>query len=48
MRVELKIDNKKIRYVTELQGFDPMSVICIETIQGGYLVWYRKEVQGEI
>ena len=47
MRVELKIDNKKIRYVTELQGFDPMSVICIETIQGGYLVWYRKEVQGE-
>ena len=35
MRVELKIDNKKIRYVTELQGFDPMSVICIETIQGG-------------
>ena len=40
VRVELKIDNKKIRYVTELQGFDPMSVICIETIQGGYLVWY--------
>ena len=47
MRVELKIDSKKIRYATELQGFDPMSIISIVPIQGGYLVWYRKEVHGE-
>ena len=38
---KMHIAHKKVQFITELQQFDPMSVICIETLFDGYLVWYR-------
>jgi hypothetical protein len=31
-----------VRYMTDIQQFNPMDVICIESLEFGYRVWYRE------